>query len=80
MSSQGLRLWLALACVLGIFGGCATVPPAPENAKNVAPTHGQRTRRLALEHANGPEEGRRAGAGCRFACRRPRRPRRKALW
>ena len=34
MPSEGSRLWLTLACVLVLLGGCASVPPAPANAQN----------------------------------------------
>ncbi len=34
MSSEGSRVWLMLVCVLGILGGCANIPPAPQDAKN----------------------------------------------
>ena len=34
MSSEAVRFWLTLVCVVAIVGGCASVPPAPSNAQN----------------------------------------------
>lgn len=38
MLSEGTRRRLTLVCALAIFGGCASVPPAPANAQNNAKT------------------------------------------
>jgi outer membrane protein assembly factor BamD (BamD/ComL family) len=38
MSSEGSRRWLMLACAASLLGGCATVPPVPQQAQAQKPT------------------------------------------
>ena len=54
MSSDGSRLWLMLACALGVLGGCASVPPAPATSAKRTPSRQRRVRRLAVQVADRP--------------------------